>query len=84
MYTSKINDFLAADNTKIDKLIENFPMNLPVSAVADFLSVDVASVRAAIECGSAFGMSWKKTGKANHGYFVPTAQFVRWYLRMYS
>ena len=84
MYTSKINEFLSADNTKIDRLIDNFPINLPVSAVADFLAVDVASVRAAIENGNAFGLAWKKSGKANHGYFVPTAQFVRWYLHMYS
>lgn len=84
MYTSKINDFISDDNAKIDKLIENFPINLPVSAVSDFLSVDVASIRAAIECGNAFGLAWKKSGKSNHGYYVPTAQFVRWYLGMYS
>lgn len=81
MYTTKINEFLSADNAKIDRLIDNFPINLPVSAVADFLSVDVASVRAFIENG-VVGVSWIKQGKANHGYYVPTAQFVRWYLNM--
>lgn len=78
--SSNLNDFLSADNKKIDKLIEEFPVNLPISAVADFLSIDVASVRAAVDNG-VFGLCWKKPGKMNKGYFVPTAQFVRWYVR---
>lgn len=81
MYSSKVTEFLSNDNERIDRLIENFPINLPVSAISDFLSVDVASVRAAIERG-VFGMAWKKDGKANHGFFVPTAQFVRWYIHI--
>jgi hypothetical protein len=81
MYSSKLNEFLCQDNEKIDRLIEAFPVNLPVSAISDFLSLDVASVRAAIE-NEKFGVSWRKTGKANHGYFIPTAQFIRWYLNM--
>lgn len=81
MISSKINDFIHQDNEKIDRLIENFPVNLPVSAVADFLSMDVSSVRAVIENG-VVGLAWKKSGRANHGYYIPTAQFVRWYLKM--
>lgn len=83
MYTSKINELICSDNEKIDRLIENFPINLPVSAVADFLSCDIASVRAAVENG-VVGLAWKKAGKANHGYYIPTAQFIRWYLNMKS
>lgn len=81
MNGSKLNEFLSEDNAKIDRLIENFPVNLPVSAVSDFLGLDVASVRAAIE-NERIGLAWKKAGRANHGYFIPTAQFVRWYLNM--
>lgn len=83
MITSKVNDFLSEDNAKIDRLIENFPVNLPVSAVADFLSMDIASVRAAIENG-VVGVAWRKPGKSHHGYYVPTAQFVRWYLMLHN
>jgi hypothetical protein len=79
MLSRKVNEFLSADNDKIDKLIENFPVNLPVSAAADFLGIDVASVRATVENGIV-GLAWRKQGKANHGYFIPTPQFVRWYL----
>lgn len=79
--SSKVNEFLYADNEKIDRLIENFPVNLPVSAIADFLCMDVASVRAVIENGIV-GAAWKKQGRANHGYYIPTAQFVRWYLHI--
>lgn len=81
MNGSKLNEFLSEDNAKIDRLIENFPVNLPVSAVSDFLGLDVASIRAAIE-NERIGLAWKKAGRANHGYFIPTAQFVRWYLNM--
>lgn len=81
MNTNKINLLLSEDNEKIDRLIDTFPVNLPVSAIADFLSMDPASVRAAIE-NNAFGISWKKPGNARHAYFVPTTQFVRWYLNM--
>lgn len=79
--SSRVNEFLHADNEKIDRLIENFPVNLPVSAIADFLCMDVASVRAVIENG-VVGAAWKKQGCANHGYYIPTAQFVRWYLHI--
>ena len=81
MNGSKLTEFLSEDNAKIDRLIENFPVNLPVSAVSDFLGLDVASIRAAIE-NERIGLAWKKAGRANHGYFIPTAQFVRWYLNM--
>lgn len=81
MFSSRLNEFIFQDNEKIDRLIENFPINLPVSAVADFLSLDVASVRAAVE-NERFGVAWKKAGKSNHGYYIPTAQFIRWYLNL--
>ena len=81
MLSAKINDFLSADNEKIDRLIEEHPYGLSVSDISDFLSVDTASVRSAIE-NDVFGMAWRKTGSARHGYFIPTPQFVRWYLNM--
>lgn len=81
METNKINELLSEDNKKIDRLIDTFPCNLPVSAIADFLAMDSASVRAAIE-NNVFGIAWKKPGNARHAYYIPTAQFVRWYLHI--
>lgn len=79
--SNTINDFIAADNDKIDKLIAENPQSISISDISAFLGADVASVRAAIE-NNIFGMSWRKAGSARHGYFIPTAQFVRWYLAM--
>ena len=49
MFNDKINDFLSQDNDKLADLIENNPVNVPVSSAAEFLGADVASIRAAIE-----------------------------------
>ena len=74
-------NFLATDNCKIENLLNLYPVNIPVSAISDLIGADAASVRAAIDAG-AFGVSWRKSGKLNRGYCVPTAQFARWYLNM--
>lgn len=74
-----ISQFLLQDNERLGQLIEENPVNIPVNSVADFLGADSASVRATIE-NNTFGASWKKVGSTRHAYFVPTAQFVRWYL----
>lgn len=79
MISNKITDFLSLDNERLGKLIDDNPVNVPVSTVADFLGADVASIRSAIE-NDVFGASWRKIGSTRHGYYIPTAQFVRWYL----
>lgn len=81
--SDKVLQFLEADANKVEILIQNYPVNMPTAAAADFLGLDVASLRSAIENG-VVGMSWRKAGKANHAYFIPTAQFVRWYLNIKS
>lgn len=81
MFNDKINDFLSSDNERLAVLIENNPVNVPVSSAAEFLGADVASVRAAIE-NNCFGASWRKIGSTRSAYFIPTGQFVRWYLNL--
>lgn len=81
MCSMKASAFLAEDNEKIDKLIEENPQSLSIMEIANFLNMDVASVRSAIE-NNTFGMSWRKAGSTRKAYNVPTAQFVRWYLNM--
>lgn len=77
----RIKHFLDEDLDRVDDLLEKYPINIPVAAVAEFLHISGDSVRSAIECG-AFGIVWRKTGKVNKAYSVPTAQFVRWYLNV--
>lgn len=79
MFSNKTSAYLDDDNARIDALLETHPRSLSVNDISNFLGMDVSSVRAAIE-NDVFGISWKKIGSARHGYFIPTAQFVRWYL----
>lgn len=81
MISDKINQFLSDDNERIDKLIADHPDSVSVNDIAQFIGADVASVRSAIE-NDTFGMAWRKSGSARHGYYIPTAQFVRWYLHI--
>lgn len=81
MFNNKINDFLSSDNERLAVLIENNPVNVPVSSAAEFLGADVASIRAAIE-NDCFGAAWRKAGSTRSAYYIPTAQFVRWYLNL--
>ena len=81
MINEKIAEFLLQDNDHLAKLIDDYPVTIPVSCAAEFLGADVASVRAAIE-NNVFGASWRKSGSTRHGYYIPTAQFVRWYLNI--
>ena len=80
-FSDKVSQLLNDDNDKIDRLITENPDSISVTAIAKFLNMDATSVRSAIE-NNTFGISWKKNGSARHGYFIPTAQFVRWYLLM--
>lgn len=81
MCSEKVSAFLAEDNAKLDKLLEGNPKSLSAMQIAEFLNMDVTSVRSAIE-NNTFGLSWRKSGSARKAYNVPTAQFVRWYLGM--
>ena len=76
--TEKLKSFFDNDEERLSKLIEEHEFNIPIKALSEFLHVDAQSVRAYVEAGQ-FGMAWKKTGKDNHAYAIPTAQFVRWY-----
>lgn len=78
-----IKDYLQHDYAKIEKLISEYPALCPVDAIAEFLNLDSDSVRSAIENGS-FGLAWKKSGKLNRVFRIPTPQFVRWYLQLRS
>lgn len=77
--TAVIRDYLQHDDEKIEKLIAEYPKTCPVNIVAQFLEVDAESIRSAIDNGN-FGFSWKKNGKLNRAFCVPTAHFLRWYL----
>lgn len=79
--TDTIKAFIDEDNNRVEELIKENPIHLPIAKIAEFLQIDVATARAVVEC-NCFGLAWKKQGKLNKAYCIPTAQFVRWYLLM--
>ena len=81
--TNAIREYLQHDDEKIEKLISMYPSTVPVNAAAEFLGVDAESVRSSIEDGR-FGFSWKKSGKLNRAFCIPTPHLVRWYLHIKS
>ena len=78
--TDVIKEFLETDERKVEKLIAEYPINIPTAEAAKFLGINNASMRAVIDSGS-LGLSWRKEGALNKGFFIPTASFIRWYLR---
>ena len=79
--TDYLKEFLAEDLKAVEALTKEHPKKLTPQQVADFLGTSVDSVRMAI-ADQSFGMSWRQIGKTQRGFFIPTPQFVRWYLRI--
>lgn len=62
---------------ELDLLIEKHPLYVPVVAAANFLHMNPAALRAAIDQNRCpFGFSWKIGDRA--GYKIPTIAFVSW------
>ena len=59
------------------KICEEYPRNIPLAVAAEFLGTSTESLRAAIAQGTAgfAALSWRKLGKSNHGYLIPTMAF---------
>lgn len=79
--TAKIKAFIDADNQRLEKLIEEYPLTIPVPVASDFLGCQQDTLRSALEDGK-LGFSERKLGKVNRGFVIPTGHFVRWYLCM--
>ena len=73
-----IDDFMQKDKEWLDGIVQQYPQNIPIAALAEHFGCAVETVRAIVEAGG-FGFAWRKPGRANHAYLIPTAQFVRVY-----
>lgn len=63
---------------ELDKLVNDFPTEIPLVHAADFLRMDPPSLRAYLQTNTSFGMAWKKEGKTNCGFHIPTLTFYMW------
>jgi hypothetical protein len=65
---------------KLNKLVEDNPLYLPVTDVACLLGMGAENLRACLEQRSCpFGFSWQKTLKGYHSFKIPTVPFYMWY-----
>lgn len=76
-----LTEFIKADNERLEKIIEEYPNQIPIPVAAELIGVDPNNLRDSIEHGN-LGISWKKPGKLNRGFCIPTAKFIRWWLNM--
>lgn len=78
----KINEFIASDKIWIGELIEKYPQQIPIAPIAQHWGCAPDTVRAMIEQSPTFGLYWRKAGKTNKAYLIPTGLFVRWYCKV--
>ena len=66
--------------TALNDLVAQHPLYIPVTALAEFLSMDPASLRSSIDTGNCpFALGWQKDIKGYKAYKVPTVPFYLWY-----
>ena len=69
---------------QLNQLAEKYPLEIPVSAAAEFLGCDGRNIRSYLMMPDSFGMGWKKPGSANRGFFIPTVKFFLWYRNIFG
>lgn len=70
---------IVEDFKKLNALIEEYPIYIPIAKAADYLGMNPESLRCAIDQGRAsFGFSWKSGMQGNRAFKVPTIAFYNW------
>lgn len=77
-----LRDFMQNDTKKVTELINQYPYQIPVQAIAEWWKCDADSIRRSLEQSSVFGIGFRQAGKLNRAFVIPTGKFVRWYLGM--
>lgn len=73
---------IISDFERLNALIEENPIYIPIARVADYLGMNPESLRCAIDQGRAtFGFSWKSDMRGNRAFKVPTIAFYNWVMQ---
>ena len=65
---------------QLDKLVEQYPVKLPLSEVAKFLDMNEEGLKAALMRGNApFGFAYQKGDGAYRVNVIPTVKFYLWF-----
>ena len=66
--------------SELNKLVEQYPLTIPVIVAANFLGMDKDSLRACLFTGNCpFGVGWVQHLKSNRAFCIPTVPFYLWY-----
>lgn len=66
--------------SQLYKLVEEYPVSIPIPKLAEFLGADDEGIRNSIDKGQCpFALGWQKSLKGNRAYKVPTVPFYLWY-----
>lgn len=76
-----VKELLDEDVKKLNKIVTEHPKQIPIKVIADLFGCDVENVRTMCEDEHVFGVGWRKPGKLNRGFCIPTALFIRWYTK---
>ena len=71
-----LRDFMQNDTKKVTELINQYPYQIPVQAIAEWWKCDADSIRRALEQSSVFGIGFRQAGKLNRAFVIPTGKFV--------
>ena len=77
-----LSEFLKSEREWINGIIEQYPRQIPIAPIAEHWGCAGDSIRAAIEQDATFGLYWRKVGRANKAYMIPTGLFVQWYCKV--
>ena len=73
-----IPDVIMEKDEELTRLVEQYPIDIPVKEAAHFLGMDVNSLRGAIQAGVPFALFWRQSSSSNRAFHIPTYLFYRW------
>ncbi len=79
----KIPDVIINTCERLNELVEQHPIYIPLPVVAEFLGMNAEGLRYSIEQGICpFGIAWQKSIGGYKAFKIPTVTFYFWIMNM--
>lgn len=69
-------DFTRENLIKIAEVVKEHYDDIPVEVAAELVGISKESMRTYLQNGGEYGIAWRKPGKQNCGYSIPTYAFL--------
>lgn len=69
-------DFTKENLIRIAEVVKEYPSSIPTHVAAKLLDISDESTRTYLQNGGEYGIAWRKPGKQNCGYSIPTYAFL--------